>query len=276
MRRWLLILPLLTGLALAEAPPTGIIVDATHLDLQRARFPKLYDPAGKMLYPPPKLISDANYRQGYTGYKPSLAAARLDTKRVGDNPLVIRPVGVNADDPTRGSVDLTEEQAAALRALNQSAGLLDKDKVAIVIGLGIESSTPADGATDVTPEATVTVVFTKRLRRDAFEHPGLLVVTDSQGAALAGAIDHRWQERRVIFRPAQPWRPGESYTVTLSKRIESEIRACLDQDVTLTFTICQPAATDPAAPADKDKGETAQSAAGVLGGLGSRNTGLDE
>lgn len=274
MCRWVLLLPLVVGLALAEEPPTGIIVDATHLDLQRARFPKLYDPDGKMLYPPPKLVGDANYRQGYTGYKPSLAAARQDTKRVGARPLVIRPVAVNADDPTRGSVDLNAEQAATLRALNQSAGLLDKDKVAIVIGLGIECTSPIDGATDAPPEAVVTVVFTKRLRRDAFEHPGLLVVTDSQGTALAGAVEHRWQDRQVIFRPAQPWRTGESYTVTLSKRIESEIRACLDEDVTLKFTICKPAATDAAPPADKDKGETAQSAAGVMGGFGSGDTGL--
>lgn len=236
-RVWVTAILLLAGAALAEPAHTGVVVNATRLDVQRCRFPKLYDPDGEMVYPTAKLCRDATYRQGFTGYKPSLATALKDRKRVGDNPLVLQPEGLFKGDPTGGSMTISAEQAEQLEALNRQSQVLDKDKLAVVIGLSVVISDPVDGATDVPPDQVVRITFSKLLRQDTIGQLGAVTVVGADGAGIAGAVRELRQEHVVEFRPSEPFTAGARYTVKLSEAIEADCRAKLDGGFQFSFTI---------------------------------------
>lgn len=223
------------GISKAQSNPTGVIVDATRLDLRRARFPRLLDPDGVVVYPTDKLCRNPKY-QGFEGYKPSLDAALKDEERVGKQPLVIVPVQV-ADDPTGGSVDITAEDADRLRDLNERLELLDKDRVAIVIGLAVIEQRPASGARDVAPDAALEFVFSKPVRPESLEPSDALVVTTDEGVRVDGTRRYDAALRKLVFVPAAPWQAGRTYRVTLSGKIEAEIRATLEVDLVFAFTV---------------------------------------
>lgn len=257
MARRLLFVYLFATLAVPAAAEevTGLIVDATLLDLQRCRFPKLYDPDGVMIYPTRQLCQNADYRQGFTGYAPTLNAARRH-KRAGANPLVLRPERLNEQDPTRGSVDLTAEQTKQLLALDAESGVLNGDRVVIVIGLAVIETTPADGAT-MAPDTPLRVVFSKQLRDGEPEKPGQVSLMDADGRPVPVEIHHRALERTVEIKPTAPLERGRGYRLTLSGKLTAISMATLVDDVQVAFTIeSQPPPSDPAAPADKEDGAT--------------------
>lgn len=224
-----------------EKTVSGVIVDATSFDLSRCRFPRLYDPEGRMVYPSPKLASNRSY-QGFSGYKQSLQAAREDTGKVGRNPLLLHPLKVNEGDPTCGSLDISAEDAAKLRALNESGKLLDKDQVVIVIGVSVLSHEPAADAADVPVGATIKLVFSKRLVRDCAK-PGAVVLSDAEGKAVAGKLAYDDGHRTMTLQPTEALQVGQSYSVVVSAKLTALNQAQLGIDYTFTFKTAAPADT---------------------------------
>jgi len=238
--RWLLwsVAALLGGSTLCQASDgwTGLVVDASHLALKRARFPRLFDEAGELLYPTPKLCDDPNY-QGFEGYQPTLSEARADKARVGAKPLVLRALRVKDKDPLEGSLVLSPEDAAQVRSLNSKGGLLDKDKVAIAIGLAVIGTKPAADAKDVAEDAVVEVVFSKPLSDDSARLPGLLSVTDAAGAAVGGTTRYNSGTKTATFRPSSSWVKGTKYTVAVDKNAEADGLGRLDGGHEFSFTV---------------------------------------
>ena len=250
---------LVLGLAMlvsgARAEVTGVIVDATALDVQRCRFPRLYDPEGRMVYPTTKLCSDPNYLQGFAGYKGGLESARADRRRVGDSPLVIRPTALHDADRTGGSMDISAEQASQLRDANHDHGILDRDRVAVVVGLSVLKSTPEVGAKDVAADSLLCLVFSKHLRRDILKTEGLIKLVDDKGQPVGGEVVHNWNERTIEVRPAAPLAPGAKYKLVVAKKIEADTRATLEADFIVEFTIKSPPQGTDAKPVDDKKPE---------------------
>ncbi|MCC7495352.1 MAG: Ig-like domain-containing protein [Fimbriimonadaceae bacterium] len=240
----------------AAEVPTGVIVDACHLDPQRCRFPRLLDPDETSVYPSAALLANKDYRAGFCGYKAGLTSARADRARVGERPLVVRPEAVYADDPVGGSLVLTAADATLLREANQRFGLLDKDRLVIVIGLGVKSATPADACTTAAPEAAVVVELSKSLDPDCLERLTPLRVTRADGQAVAGRLACDAATGRLEFVPAQPLQAGAAYTVVVAKGLRAETGGVLEADVVIKFTVAPPAVrSETTAPADNPTNE---------------------
>jgi hypothetical protein len=237
MKPWFLALSILSAAAAwAVDEPTGVIVDASCLPIERARFPKVCSEQGTMLYPPEKLCSDPNY-QGFEGYKPTLGEARGDKTKVGERPLVLKPLGLKPGDAFHGSVVVGKDDAEALERLNARFGLLDKDRLVIVIGQGVVATAPKADAADVKPEAEVTVTFSKPLAPDCTHNPALLSITDPSGATIGGRLAYREETKTLCFQPSSPWTKGTKYTVRCSRLLEADGGGGLDADFVFSFTI---------------------------------------
>ncbi|MBI2300917.1 MAG: Ig-like domain-containing protein [Armatimonadetes bacterium] len=216
--------------------PSGIIIDARALDLGRQRFPKLFDPQEKVLYPSPLLSNDPKY-MGFVGYKPGLQAALDDTKRIGRNPLVIRPAKVHGDDPVGGSLDLDQTSSDLLASLNRELKLLDDDRLLIVIGLSVVDSTPAANAADVAADSPVAVVFSKPLSDDSAANLAILTVVSTDNDVVGGKVTYDRSQRKLVFTPGESLKAGVKYTVTVSARAEAESGATLEVDHVFSFTV---------------------------------------
>lgn len=240
LRLALMALVLWSAAVRADEPPTGVIVDASLLDLKRCRFPKLYAPDDTMLYPPSSLFSNQDYMQGYVGYMRSVAEARQQTARVGERPWVLQPVRVHEADPTDGSMDLTQEQANRLAALEADHRLLSQDRVLIVIGLAIVSTTPAPDATAVAPESLVRIQFSKPLRDSDRDRLTVYHLTADGESAVPGRVTWSSEDSALQFQPAAPFEAGERYEARLPADLQATCLAPLGVAFRLPFTIAMP------------------------------------
>ncbi len=247
-----------SGAVVADEAPTGVIVDASLLDLKRCRFPKLYSPDDTMLYPPSSLFSNADYMQGYVGYMPSLTEALKQTKRIGERPWVLQPVRLHEADPTCGSVDLSAEQASQLTQLETGQQLLSQDRVLIVIGLAITATTPARAAGDAPPDTVVRIQFSKPLREGHRDRLTVYHLTAEGESPVAGAVEYLGGELALRFVPRDAYEPGERYEARLPADLQATCLAPLGAEFRLSFTIAKPAAaSEPGAAADdSDKART--------------------
>ncbi|MBI5832819.1 MAG: Ig-like domain-containing protein [Armatimonadetes bacterium] len=245
-----------SSLAWASDGVTGLVVDASHLPLKRARFPRVFDEAGELLYPPPKLCEDPNY-QGFEGYQPTLTEARADKTRVGAKPLIVKALKVKDKDPLEGSVVISAADAEQVRALNAKAtALLDKDKIAIVIGLAVVQTKPAADSKDVAEDAIVEVVFSKPLSDDSARSAALVTVKTAEGAAVAGSTLYAVSTKTATFRPSSSWAKGTTYTVVVDKNAEAEGLGRLDGGYQFSFTtVVAPKEAGGAATADGGDGK---------------------
>ncbi len=253
MRKSLVVLLLCAAVGHAADVPSGVIIDARKLDLKRCRFPKLFAPDGRLLYPTDKLADSPRYQQGFAGYKPTVAEAKQDNKRLGAAPIVLLPEKVHKGDPTGGSMDVTEEQAQQLEQWNKANGLLDKDRVAVVFGVSVLRTAPAAGAKDVEPKAAVDVYFSTPLRLDVLKRGTPVTVTDSKGQAVEGKLQHFYRDCLISFEPAAPWRAGETYTVKVSAAVQADNRAALGEEYVFSFTVPAPASDKDTPPAGDNK-----------------------
>lgn len=99
-----------------NATHTGLIVDAVGTKVRPALSPRLVDADGKILYSPAVVGPNPFRNHGAAGYARTVDDARRDA-RVGDNPLVIRAVGLG-DRPT--DVQVSAEDATKLAHGNLS------------------------------------------------------------------------------------------------------------------------------------------------------------
>jgi len=217
-----------------EKPVTGIIVDATMVTVQHSRYPKLLDPERKTVYPTPKLVDDAEYT-GFEGFKVSLEEARKDEERVGKEPLIVRPVSADDEDPAGGSMLLSAEDARRLRELNAERGLLDDDRIVIVLGLAVLRHVPEAGAKGVARNVIVEIFFSKNLRRETIDPA--LSLQDSSGRRLAVQTAYQRGPRRLQVKPRELLTDGETYTLTLASSLQADGRARLGADYSFAFTV---------------------------------------
>ena len=90
-------IPAVRRLAAKPAPPTpytGLIIDASGLGLENGLYPRVLTEGGAELYGVGTIDAEAAQEIGPVGYAASLDRARLQTGRVGDNPLELRAVSV--------------------------------------------------------------------------------------------------------------------------------------------------------------------------------------
>jgi len=239
----------------ADEAPTGVIVDASLLDVKRCRFPKLYSPDATMLYPPSSLFSNADYMQGYVGYMPSVAEARKQTKRIGERPWVLQPVGLHEADPTGGSLDLSQAQADRLAEVEAAHRLLSEDRVLIVIGLAIVATTPAAEAVDVPPDTVVRIQLSKPLRDNSRDDLAVVHLTADGESEVPGRVAYRESELALVFTPAAPFAPGERYEARLPAELQATCMATLGSVYRLPFTTAKAEAASDQPPAADDSDE---------------------
>jgi hypothetical protein len=225
--------------SVVAGPPdgaTGIVVDGSALEIDRARFPRVYDEGDNMIYPPDKLCADPNY-QGFEGYKRCVDDAVKDAKRVGGKPWVITPLRLKGNDPIHGSVVVNAEDAVALRRLNVERGLLDRDRVAFVLGMAVAEAEPAGEAVKAKPEAPVKIKFSKALADSCADNASLLSVTTADGTIVGGKVRYDADSKTLVFSPSSPWAPGTKYTVRVSHLIESDLGGVMDADYVFSFQV---------------------------------------
>jgi hypothetical protein len=258
----MLLVPLALVVSAPAQEPTGVLIDAAALAIKRARFPRVYDEDGQMLYPTPALMrNDAYTGDGFRGYKPCVTDAKEDKARLGASPLVIKALKLRPknQDPYQASVVVGKDDAAKLREVNTKLKLLDKDKFCISIGLAVLKTEPAADAKDVAGNVTVKLWFSKPLSDASIESRTLITCSDEKGSAVPGKLTYDRDEQCISFQPSSPWAKGTKYTVKVAREIESDGRGCLDGPFTLSFAT-------PAGDKDGAAGAGDKPAAGKDGG----------
>lgn len=114
----------------APERPTGLVIDARGLTLNRAMGPRILDEDGNVLYPDRKNVPEMSVLQdqGMVAYVRDAAA----TPRSGKEPLVVAALSVTG--PGRDDLIVSREAAAAIRRLNERGRFLDRWAVSFVIG----------------------------------------------------------------------------------------------------------------------------------------------
>ena len=237
---------------------TGLVVDASHLPIKRARFPRLFDEAGELLYPTSALCDNPDY-QGFEGYQPTLTAAKGDKARVGAKPLVLHALALKDKDPLEGSVVLAAADADKVRALNaKGLALLDHDRVDLVIGLAVVATTPAADAKEVPVDAEVVVTFSKPLSDDSARSPLLVTVTAPDGTTGGGSTHWDARAKTATFRPSSSWAKATKYKVVVDKNAEADGLGQLDGGFEFSFATVTPPKEPAATPneaGDQKKGK---------------------
>lgn len=100
----------------AEAPYTGVVIDARGLAIQPALLPRIVDESGQSLYAPEVVDVEAAVQQGYVAYAKAFDQAPAQA-RIGERPLVLRALRVAGD----SRVDLVLSQAEATRIRDYAA-----------------------------------------------------------------------------------------------------------------------------------------------------------
>lgn len=118
--------------AVLAAPerPTGLVIDARGLSLNRAMGPRILDEDGAVLYPDPKNVPEMSVLQdrGMAAYVPDLAGA----SRSGKEPLVVTALCVAG--AGRDDVVVPRDAAAVIRRANARHRFLDRWAVSFLVG----------------------------------------------------------------------------------------------------------------------------------------------
>lgn len=139
------VLPGEAGGRIAEAPapgtpppPTrvtgavsGLVVDATGLDVTPAMAPKILDEEGNEVYGTTKVLRQFAMQQGVVGYHNSVAGASGDERVVG-NPLVVR--ALRSTGPNGCDLIISTADAGRIRSAAENLAFLDECRVMIVLG----------------------------------------------------------------------------------------------------------------------------------------------
>ena len=113
-----------------SAKYTGVIIDASNLNLSQALCPAIYDPKGKEVYSAKYVEATDN---GTVMYGQSETDAK-QYRRIGNNPLIIKPTGIFTDKQTKNNVDLviSREDADRMLIANQNGNFLANRAVIII------------------------------------------------------------------------------------------------------------------------------------------------
>lgn len=91
----------------------------------------------------------------------------------------------------------------------------------------VVSTNPVNGATGVAVDSTISALFSVTMRHDSIVNERgfrstRFVVKDSDGNTVPGTIDYRDSTKRAIFTPDNDLAYSTTYTVTISKKVESD------------------------------------------------------
>jgi len=108
---------------------TGVIVDASGLNIQPAMAPRIVTTDGREIFGSmADLDIDWAIQHGVAGYAVSVEQAMKLKDRIGDNPIVVR--ALNAD---KADAVLSNDEAERLAAANMSGEFLNKCRIVFVI-----------------------------------------------------------------------------------------------------------------------------------------------
>jgi hypothetical protein len=117
---------------IVEGNYTGLIIDARGLKVQPAMAPRILKADGTPIYGVGNFDIDKVVEQGLASYYRDMDAARAD-KRAGDNPLILRPIGVYRRSVATTDVVLSDADAAKLLAEDAKTRFLKQLKVVFVV-----------------------------------------------------------------------------------------------------------------------------------------------
>jgi len=108
--------------------PTGLIVDARDLDIQRSMSMRILDQEGRLVYPEADHMPDPDWLQdhGTASYPKSIR----DANRAGERPMIVRAVGVYG--PGRDDLVVSNFIADKIKELNKRGKFLKTFKVCVI------------------------------------------------------------------------------------------------------------------------------------------------
>lgn len=109
-----------------EAEHTGLIINASGLDVELALAPRVLDERGREVYAPGMLDREAITDRGAVSYERSLRSARSEAEIVGESPMVVRAIESKGTD-----VVISNADAAGLKRQNLS--FLTEGRVMLVV-----------------------------------------------------------------------------------------------------------------------------------------------
>lgn len=109
----------------SDIPATGIVIDATGVDLIPSISPRIIDAGGREVYSPGSFSREYAMRIGIAGYTKDLLNV---SDRIGDNPHGFRALSTVSGDPS--SIIVSIEDADRILSLDRQFNLLGKCRVA--------------------------------------------------------------------------------------------------------------------------------------------------
>ena len=112
---------------------TGVIIDATGMDLQATFSPVIYDTNGRVIYGMANIDPDFAISNGMVSYAKSVESA-CELSRIGTNPLVIKAVSVRGGKNSTKNVNVvvTPEDGDVILLANAKSKMLENCAVAFV------------------------------------------------------------------------------------------------------------------------------------------------
>ena len=112
---------------------TGVIIDATGMDLKATFSPVIYDTNERVIYGMANIDSDFAINNGIVSYAKDVEGARA-VARVGNNPLVLKAVAVRGGKNSTKNVNVvvTPEDGDVILLANEKSGMLKKCAVVFV------------------------------------------------------------------------------------------------------------------------------------------------
>ena len=112
-------------------PTSGLIIDATGLDVMPAMAPKVLDEDGNEVYGTTKVLRQFAITTGVVGYHNNVQGASLD-ERVAGNPMSVR--ALRATGPNGCDLVISNADAGAIRRAAGNLPFLEECRVMIVLG----------------------------------------------------------------------------------------------------------------------------------------------
>lgn len=109
---------------------TGLVVNATGLEVQPAMSPKIINEDSVEVYGTGFVSREYAIEQGVVGYAKDVASAKKED-RVTDKPAVIK--GIAATGPNKTDVVISNKDAMLLHSMSENLSFMDKCRVIIVV-----------------------------------------------------------------------------------------------------------------------------------------------
>ncbi|MFH1138872.1 MAG: Ig-like domain-containing protein [Pseudomonadota bacterium] len=121
---------------------------------------------------------------------------------------------------------------APLVSLNYETGATEiKDP------LEVDSSDPADGATNVAPNAAVSVKFSRKLNSTTVQESNIYVVDAAAQTRVGGELTYSSTDQTVTFQPNSAFEDQKTYQVVLTTDIRDAYGKTLSQETKISFGV---------------------------------------